>query len=151
MSEFDNVDKPRHYNAHPSGIQPIEIAEHMTLCLGTAFIYGWRYNMKGTPLEDLRKMRWFMLRQKDHAAYRPTVSRPVLPFDFADGIMEPRKHVFNRPSPWCEPVRHALSALCDWHRALSDEECDRLLDRAIKCIETAIADESCIDGRGQQP
>lgn len=143
---YDNVEKPRHYHTHPSGIQPIEIAEHMTLCLGTAFIYGWRYYLKGTPLEDLRKMLWFLKRQKDGTEL-PTAYCPAT---FSE-VMATRRHAFTRPSPWCEPVRRALALLCDWHVSLSMIERDRLLQQAIDCTELAIADESCIDGRGQQP
>jgi hypothetical protein len=143
---YDTVDKPQHYNSHPSGIQPIEIAEHMTLCLGTAFIYGWRYNQKGTPLEDLRKMRWFMVRQQDHdagAAYHSAEHFALVTVD--------KRKVFDRPSPWCEPVRHALAALCNWHATNYAPERDRLLKRAIQCVDTAIQDECCYDGRALQP
>ena len=147
---FDNVERPQHYHSHPCGFQPVEIAEHMTLTMGTAFIYGWRYNMKGTPLEDLRKMRWWLLRQKEHgrALPRPDATSARL---FREDVMPSRKHAFNRPSPWCEPVRLALACLCDWHAASSDAECDRLLTKAIQCIDTAITDECCFDGRGLQP
>ncbi|HLP67795.1 MAG TPA: hypothetical protein VK181_09775 [Rhizobium sp.] len=147
---FDNVDRPQHYNSHPSGIQPVEIAEHMVLTLGTAFIYGWRYNMKGTPLEDLRKMRWWLLRQQEHNAQLPWPSASQAGY-FRGEVMPSRKHAFNRPSPWCEPVRHALAALCDWHSTESITERGRLLSKAIQCIDTAIADECCFDGRSMQP
>lgn len=146
---FDTVDRPKHYNSHPAGFQPVEIAEHMTLCLGTAFIYGWRYNLKGTPLEDLQKMRWWLLREQAFQGVS-SVTYPAAQAFFRT-VMEPRRHAFNRPSPWCEPVRHALAAICDWHAADKLDERNRLLKRAIQCIDTAIADECCFDGQGCQP
>lgn len=147
---YDNVERPKHYNSHPSGIQPIEIAEHMTLNMGTAFIYGWRYNQKGTPAEDLKKMLWFLRRQQTFRG-PSLVSGHVFQRIFREDVMEPRKHIFNRPSPWCEPVRHALAGMCDWHTSTSEGERDILLKRVIRCVETAIEDECCFDGRSLQP
>ncbi len=42
MKENDMVDHPPHYNKHPSGIECIQITEHMCFNLGNAvkYIYG---------------------------------------------------------------------------------------------------------------
>lgn len=39
MSE--TVNHPKHYNAHPSGIECIAVVEHMNFCLGNAIKYIW--------------------------------------------------------------------------------------------------------------
>src|SRR5262245_22975269 len=53
------VNHPRHYSAHPSGIECIEITEHMNFCRGNAIKYIWRASEKGSELEDLEKARWY--------------------------------------------------------------------------------------------
>lgn len=65
-----NVNHPRHYNAHPSGVECIAIVEHMTFNVGNAVKYCWRAGLKGSPeelrakhLEDLKKARWYLDRE----------------------------------------------------------------------------------------
>lgn len=57
------VDHPAHYMKHPSGIECIQITEHMNFCLGNAIKYIWRAGLKGEELEDLRKARWYLDRE----------------------------------------------------------------------------------------
>ena len=59
----DNVNHPKHYNSHPSGVECIEITEHMNFCLGNAVKYIWRASLKGKEVEDLRKARWYIDRE----------------------------------------------------------------------------------------
>ena len=59
----DTVNNPRHYTSHPSGVECIEITEHMNFCLGNAVKYIWRANLKGKEIEDLRKARWYIDRE----------------------------------------------------------------------------------------
>ena len=59
----DNVNSPAHYNSHPSGIQAIEIAEHMCFNLGNALKYLWRCDLKKDDIEDLRKAAWYIERE----------------------------------------------------------------------------------------
>lgn len=62
MPEFDAVARPRHYNVHPSGVECIQVTEHMNFCRGNAMKYLWRADHKG-GLEDLRKARWYLDRE----------------------------------------------------------------------------------------
>ena len=59
----DNVNHQKHYNSHPSGVECIEITEHMNFCLGNAVKYIWRASLKGKEVEDLRKARWYIDRE----------------------------------------------------------------------------------------
>jgi hypothetical protein len=59
----DSVDHPQHYNAHPSGVECIDIVEHMTFNVGNAVKYLWRAGLKGAAVEDLRKARWYIDRE----------------------------------------------------------------------------------------
>ena len=46
----DMVNQPPHYTAHPSGVECIEITEHMSFCLGNAVKYIWRADEKGKAI-----------------------------------------------------------------------------------------------------
>ena len=59
---FDPVEKPRHYNSSPSGIECIQVTEHMNFNLGNATKYVWRSSMKG-GIEDLKKAIWYINRE----------------------------------------------------------------------------------------
>jgi len=61
--KHSNVNNPKHYTSHPSGVECIEITEHMNFCLGNAVKYIWRAALKGRKLEDLRKARWYIDRE----------------------------------------------------------------------------------------
>lgn len=59
----DPVDHPAHYTSHPSGIECIQIVEHMGFSLGNAIKYIWRADEKGNDIEDLEKARWYIDRE----------------------------------------------------------------------------------------
>jgi hypothetical protein len=59
----DPVNHPKHYTAHPSGVECIEVTEHMNFCVGNAIKYLWRAGLKGEQVEDLRKARWYIDRE----------------------------------------------------------------------------------------
>lgn len=59
----DMVNHPIHYTSHPSGIEVIEITEHLGFCLGSAVKYLLRCDLKGKPIEDLKKARWYIERE----------------------------------------------------------------------------------------
>ena len=57
------MNHPKHYVSHPSGVECIEITEHMNFNLGNAIKYIWRASLKGKEIEDLRKARWYVERE----------------------------------------------------------------------------------------
>ena len=59
----DTVNHPKHYTSHPSGVECIEITEHLNFCIGNAIKYLWRAGLKGEQVEDLRKARWYIDRE----------------------------------------------------------------------------------------
>jgi len=59
----DPVNHPPHYVAHPSGVECIQITEHMNFCLGNALKYIWRAGLKGDAIEDLKKARFYLDRE----------------------------------------------------------------------------------------
>lgn len=63
-TQHDPVNKPAHYRAHPSGVECIQITEHMNFCLGNAVKYIWRAGLKtDDPIVDLEKARWYIDRE----------------------------------------------------------------------------------------
>lgn len=62
MTDKD-VDHPPHYTSHASGIECIQITEHMGFNLGNAIKYIWRADLKGESMQDLRKAQWYLNRE----------------------------------------------------------------------------------------
>ena len=56
----DNVEHPKHYTSHPSGVECIQITRHMNFNLGNALKYIWRAGLKGDAIEDLEKARFYI-------------------------------------------------------------------------------------------
>ncbi len=59
----DMVNHPPHYTDHPSGVECIEITEHMGFCLGNAMKYIWRADKKGSATQDLEKAVFYINRE----------------------------------------------------------------------------------------
>lgn len=82
----DNVNHPKHYTQHPSGIECIEIARHYCFAIGNVFKYIWRAGLKteeglqpiDKEIEDLEKAKWYLQdridelkRKKDESNNQP--------------------------------------------------------------------------------
>lgn len=63
---FDPVHRPEHYNSHPSGVECVEITEHMTCMIGCAIKYLWRHGQKAgaDADQDLQKAIWCIERER---------------------------------------------------------------------------------------
>jgi hypothetical protein len=57
---YDQVNNPKHYTSHPSGIECLEITRHMGFNLGNVFKYVWRADLKGKNIEDLEKAAFYL-------------------------------------------------------------------------------------------
>jgi Protein of unknwon function (DUF3310) len=65
-SHNDPVNHPSHYNRHPSGVECIDIVEHMTFNVGNAIKYLWRLGLKSEDAgEDLAKAIWYLERERE--------------------------------------------------------------------------------------
>lgn len=61
--ERDPINHPSHYTSHPSGIECIQITEHMDFLTGNAMKYLWRAGLKTEDrTEDLKKAAWYIQR-----------------------------------------------------------------------------------------
>jgi len=65
MAVDNDKTNPQHYKSHPSGVEAIEITQHMSFNLGNAFKYVFRAAHKGDRLNDLRKALWYIDRELD--------------------------------------------------------------------------------------
>ncbi len=62
-SKLDVVNHPEHYTQHPSGVECIEVVEHMNFNIGNAIKYLWRAGHKNAQIEDLQKAAWYVNRE----------------------------------------------------------------------------------------
>jgi hypothetical protein len=66
MSEnYDEVQKAKHYESHPSGVAAVELLELLNWNLGTVLKYVWRRDIKGSAIKDLEKACWYLKRHLD--------------------------------------------------------------------------------------
>jgi hypothetical protein len=57
---------PGHYRSHPSGVECIQVTEHLDFLTGNAIKYLWRAPNKADITEqiiDLEKARWYIERR----------------------------------------------------------------------------------------
>lgn len=81
----DPVNHPKHYTSHPSGVECIQITEHMGFNLGNALKYIWRADEKGNVIQDLEKARWYLDREiAKRIAQDMNRGDPVVPFKAED-------------------------------------------------------------------
>ena len=62
----DLINHPPHYTSHPSGIECIQITEHMDFCTGNAIKYIWRIGLKEgvDDLDNIDKAIWYLQRKR---------------------------------------------------------------------------------------
>jgi len=61
--QHDPVNHPKHYVSHASGVECIQITEHMGFNLGNAVKYIWRADLKSDAIEDMKKAVWYIQRE----------------------------------------------------------------------------------------
>lgn len=98
---MSDVDHPRHYNAHPSGIEAITVCEYMSFNIGNAVKYLWRADHKG-GITDLQKSVWYINREIE----RLSVPVPVPPMEVE---AEDEEHALQRR------LKEAQRALADYY------------------------------------
>lgn len=56
----EQVNHPDHYNKHPSGVECIQIVQHMGFNLGNAMKYIWRSDLKEDAIQDMEKAIFYI-------------------------------------------------------------------------------------------
>lgn len=86
IMSVDMVNHPPHYKAHPSGLEVIEITEHMNFCLGNVIKYVLRADHKGTAIQDLEKAKWYLDREIQRRSKELQRGSEVTSNDFFESI-----------------------------------------------------------------
>ena len=62
ISATNAVAHPSHYTSHPSGIECIQVTQHMNFNLGNVVKYVWRNGLKDSDnnIQDLKKAQWYL-------------------------------------------------------------------------------------------
>lgn len=79
--KVDNVNHPPHYTKHPSGVECVDVTEHMSFNIGNAIKYLWRLGLKSKDTKsDLEKAKWYIAREIDrlHPTLKWVVHTPSL-------------------------------------------------------------------------
>ncbi|WP_217476590.1 DUF3310 domain-containing protein [Stutzerimonas stutzeri] len=67
----DMANHPAHEAAHPSGVDYIEVAEHLPFCLGNAFKHLYLRNADGNPAETIEEAIWHVNRHNETYPEKP--------------------------------------------------------------------------------
>jgi len=95
-TSHDIVNHPPHYTSHPSGIECIQITEHMGFNLGNAVKYIWRADLKNDAIEDLKKARWYIDRELKRRGIVPTDEE--MKAEWTEEMKEQIARVFDIPA-----------------------------------------------------
>lgn len=103
----DVVEHPRHYTEHASGIECIQITEHMGFNLGNAIKYIWRCDLKKDAIEDLKKARWYL--DREIALREKSVEKITSPAEKPNAaptgwIIDAEKSIGCAPGTWLASV-----------------------------------------------
>jgi len=65
MSNEVDITNPVHYRCNPSGVECIEVTQHLPFCIGSAMKYLWRCGLKRTESaeDDLNKAIWYIKKE----------------------------------------------------------------------------------------
>ena len=60
--DHDPVHHPKHYTAHPEGIEHIQVSRYLPFNLGNVVKYIWRAGLKdeAPTIQDLEKAAWYL-------------------------------------------------------------------------------------------
>lgn len=123
----DVVNHPAHYNAHPGGIECIELVEQLPFCQGNAIKYLWRANHKGAAVQDLSKALWYVERAFDSA------SALVFSDDAPDTELDPFEKLLERAcAGFSDRVATAIRAIAHGDLAIAGIAIRSLLATAEK-------------------
>lgn len=82
---YEHVKHPKHYNNHPSKIECIDVIEHLSFNLGTAFKYVMRRDGKNSAKQDLQKALVYLERKR---TIEPVKEHFILVFNYITKIIE---------------------------------------------------------------
>lgn len=76
---LQEVNNPKHYQTHESGIEAIEITRYLIGDLSNAWKYGMRYEDKNVPKKDLYKLSWYLTDFRENQTMNVGISTVQIP------------------------------------------------------------------------
>lgn len=130
---FDAVQKPKHYNVHPSGIECYDFAKYFSFALGNAVKYLWRVGQKQSEpaIMELGKAMWYVraAQRESGELHPPAWSREATCMELLERIV-----------PHHNPdVASALRCICCAQFCHGDEARRLLLQCALATMESEMA------------
>lgn len=125
--QFDIVEKPKHYNSHPSGVECIDITQHLPFCEGNAFKYIFRRKDKGNELQDCKKALWYL--NKAYDTFTNPYANNIELYDKVMAVVD------------CEESSLVKESLyCVYKSGVQDYTVDKIpwLGKGISCLEEYI-------------
>lgn len=143
----DLINHPPHYTSHPSGVECIDVIEHLPFNVGAAIKYLWRCELKGAHLEDLKKARWYVEREiarreaGDKSAPEPAPKRALQFGDRVRVIGNTSRHAYHDDEG---DARGAVGTLANEYPGTPGRfwvhRLDRVLDDGAGCCARALSD-----------
>ena len=160
----NNVSHPSHYNAHPAGIECIDVIRHYTCDIANAIKYLWRAGLKPEQgmddaekeIEDLKKALFYI---EDYRKNMPKTEIIQIPYGKQFFKETTGYELDDVIAPYNEYVSWAIHCLCylgivRGGRVFAIEKCNTYIDNAkeairqrILAIETEAISKDCADIR----
>lgn len=129
--EYHNINKPKHYNIHSSGIECIEITKYMPFCLGNAIKYIWRAGLKNDDvIEDYKKAIWYLKEQagfNHHVNFLPEIMDKINTLCCYNDILSRVLIIYNRQEfkqfEKCTQIIYLLQNIINNLEKLKDNQC----------------------------
>lgn len=134
---FDDVERPKHYNSHPSGVETFEVNQWFSGNVAAAIKYVWRRELKEpVPLRDLKKAAWYLNTELQRLATVDALSCCTI---FVPMTEDARVQLLERAQRVCE--HDSPGALSGVLAALMLAEVDTCagLTAALRVVQIAIA------------
>lgn len=111
---MSTIDHPQHYQ-HPSGVEAIDICEHLGFNLGNAYKYLARAGKKGPAAEDLRKAAWYLRREAGRVPrFKPMIA-PIAVRAMAETVLAYHDRGEHGEASLSLAFRRLLFAIADGH------------------------------------
>lgn len=129
------VNEPKHYRSHESGIEAIEMTRYLGFDLGNTWKYCMRYRDKGTPKKDLKKSIWYINDYRKHFIDDNNMS--TLPFNIPDNIIELMNRVIEyEPSDVIKQMFKSVLSIVVNGGVLNPSELDNVIQKLTVYSET---------------
>ena len=133
----EEVNTPKHYRTHESGLEAIEITRWLIGDLSNAWKYAMRYEDKNTPKKDVMKLCWYL---NDFHKHFINMNNEVTNTTLNDlpsyVISDMLKVIDNEPVPQIKEVFKQILTLYECKGILIPSEWNKMLDDLVSYANT---------------